>query len=57
MSSIYLTDFARELHDLIDRHVEQDIPAEDLVEEMTRQLNSVFGKYNVEYRVFRREAA
>lgn len=52
MSTLYLTEFARELHALIERHVDRDLPAEDVVDEMTRQLNAVFGKFNVEYRVF-----
>lgn len=51
MSTLYLTEFAQELHTLIERHVDKDVLPEDLVDEMTRQLNTVFGKYNVEYRV------
>ena len=50
MSKLYLTEFARELHELIERHVDKDLLPEDLVDEMTCQLNAVFGKYNVEYR-------
>lgn len=49
MSNLYLTEFAKELHELIDKHIDKDIDPRDLVEEMVRQLNSTFGRYNVEY--------
>lgn len=49
MSDLYLTDFGKELHALIEKHVDKDIEPRDLVEEMVQQLNSTFGRYNVEY--------
>ena len=41
-------DFAKELNDLITRYLKMGCDAEDIVEELTREANSVFGHYNLE---------
>ena len=49
MSEVYLTEFAQDLHALIEKHINNGVPPEDLVDELVRQCSSTFGKYNIEY--------
>jgi hypothetical protein len=41
-------DFAKELNDLITRYVNMGCDPQDIVDELTREANSVFGHYNLE---------
>lgn len=49
MSKVYLTRFAEDLHALIETHIGNGVPPEDLVDELVKQCNSTFGHYNIEY--------
>ena len=37
------------LHELIEKHIDNGAPPEDLVDELVKQCNSTFGHYNIEY--------
>ena len=41
-------DFAKELNVLITRYVTMGCDPQDIVDELTREANSVFGHYNLE---------
>lgn len=41
-------DFAKELNELITRYLNKGCDAQDIVDELTREANSVFGHYNLE---------
>lgn len=40
--------FAQELSDLINKYLAAGTEPEDLVDELTREANLIFGKYNLE---------
>ena len=41
-------DFAKELNELITRYLNMGCGPQDIVDELTREANSVFGHYNLE---------
>jgi hypothetical protein len=41
-------DFAKELNELITRYLNKGGDPQDIVDELTREANSVFGHYNLE---------
>lgn len=41
-------DFAKELNELITRYLNKGCDPQDIVDELTRETNSVFGHYNLE---------
>jgi hypothetical protein len=41
-------DFAKELNDLITRYINMGCEPQGIVDELTREANSVFGHYNLE---------
>ncbi len=42
------SEFARELNALIRRYIDGGCDPQDIVEELTREANTVFGHYNLE---------
>jgi hypothetical protein len=41
-------DFAKELNGLITRYIDMGCDPQEIVDELTREANSVFGQYNLE---------
>ena len=41
-------DFAKELNALITRYIDMGCEPQDIVDELTREANEVFGHYNLE---------
>jgi hypothetical protein len=41
-------DFAKELNELITRHLKAGLNPQDIVDELTREANLIFGRYNLE---------
>jgi hypothetical protein len=41
-------EFAKELNPLISRYLDMGCDPQDIVDELTREANSVFGHYNLE---------
>ena len=41
-------DFAKELNALITRYLNMECDPQDIVEELAREANSIFGHYNLE---------
>ena len=50
-------DFAKELNALITRYLNMGCDAQDIVDELIREANSVFGHYNLEIYLEEKPAA
>ncbi len=42
------TNFAQELNELITRHIDAGADPQEVVDELTREANLIFGRYNLE---------
>lgn len=42
------TNFAKELNDLISRYIDAGSDPQDIVDELTREANLIFGRHNLE---------
>lgn len=42
------TSFAKELNELITRYIEKGSEPQDIVDELTREANLIFARYNLE---------
>jgi hypothetical protein len=47
--------FAQELNELITRHIQAGSDPQEIVDELTREANLVFGRYNLEIYLAARE--